>query len=266
MSIVVRDSGDIYFDGTNNVSVMSIFVDSASDLQGLVQYEDIYFQLGSDALDVSTGDKYRMKSNGTWILQPSDNVWQNVYTKTEIDSEIARIDSDIIGVEGDMSKLHSALNEMLNSSGKNKLQISEQTRTHNGVTFVVNSDGTVTANGTASGNAYIQIAGIPAQGGLFDGKHMLSGCPEGGSRQSYAMYAALSNYARYDYGSGVSLISTELTGNIGLVIMIYSGYTADNVVFKPMICTFADWDISTDYAPYCPTLYELYQLVKSYHP
>lgn len=85
MSIIVRDSGDIYFDGTHNVSVMSIFVDSAADLTGLVQYEGIYFQLGSDALDVSTGDKYRMKSDGTWVLQPSDNAWENVYTKTEID-------------------------------------------------------------------------------------------------------------------------------------------------------------------------------------
>jgi len=92
MSIIVRDSGDIYFDGTNNVSVMSIFVDSAADLSGLVQYEDIHFLLGSDALDVSTGNKYRMKSDGTWVLQP-DNMWQNVYTKQEIDSMIYLHDS-----------------------------------------------------------------------------------------------------------------------------------------------------------------------------
>lgn len=94
MSIIVRDSGDIYFDGTNNVSVMSIFVDSAADLSGLVQYEDIHFLLGSDALDVSTGNKYRMKSDGTWVLQP-DNMWQNVYTKQEIDAMITDVDSDI---------------------------------------------------------------------------------------------------------------------------------------------------------------------------
>lgn len=92
MSIIVRDSGDIYFDGTNNVSVMSIFVDSAADLSGLVQYEDIHFLLGSDALDVSTGNKYRMKSDGTWVLQP-DNMWQNVYTKQEIDSMVYLHDS-----------------------------------------------------------------------------------------------------------------------------------------------------------------------------
>lgn len=96
MSIIVRDSGDIYFDGTNNVSVMSIFVDSAADLSGLVQYEDIHFLLGSDALDVSTGNKYRMKSDGTWVLQP-DNMWQNVYTKQEIDAIIASQDAKIYG-------------------------------------------------------------------------------------------------------------------------------------------------------------------------
>ena len=115
MSVIVRDSGDIYFDGTNNVSVMSIFVDSAADLSGLTQYEDIHFQLGSDALDVSTGNKYRMKSDGTWVLQP-DNMWQNVYTKNEVDNIVADIDADI-------SDLHSGLSDVINSGGKNKIPV-----------------------------------------------------------------------------------------------------------------------------------------------
>jgi hypothetical protein len=43
--------------------------------------------------------------------------------------------------------------------------------------------------------------------------------------------------------------------------MIYAGYTADNVVFKPMICKAADYLVSPEYVPYCPTMPELYQMI-----
>ena len=264
--ITMKQSYEIEYDGTHNVCRMEIYADTAADLTGLDNLDGVYFLAGSSAYDISTGDTYMMNTSGTWILQPSANQFENVYKKTEVDNIVSDINADIADNENDISKLHSAVNEILLSGGKNKLQITATDRTHNGVTFTVNADGTITANGTATANAYIPIANIPAQGGLFDGAHMMSGSPPGGSRQSYAMYAALSNYARYDYGSGVSLIPTELTGSIGIVIMVYAGYTAENVIFKPMISTFSDWDISTDFAPYCPTLAELYALVKSYHP
>ena len=266
MSATLKAAHDIENDGSHNVAICEIFVDTAADLAGLDHLEDVYFLQGSEATDIDTGDKYLMKSNGTWQKQPSGSAFENVYTKSEVDSIVSDINLDIIDAENDISKIHNAVNELLLNGGKNKLQITATDRVHNGITFTVNADGTVTANGTATANAYIQIAAVPAQGGLFDGAHMLSGSPPGGSRQSYAMYAELSDYARYDYGSGVSLIPTELTGSINIIIMIYSGYTADNVIFKPMISTFADWNISTEFAPYCPTLAELYALVKSYHP
>lgn len=41
----------------------------------------------------------------------------------------------------------------------------------------------------------------------------------------------------------------------------------DTVTFdRAMICDKVLWDISPTYTPYCPTLAELYALVKSYHP
>ena len=158
-------------------------------------------------------------------------------------------------------KLQAAVTSMVNSGAKNRLKLTASSRTHNGITFTVGDDGTVTANGTATANAYIQAAAVPGDSELFDGSYRLCGCPTGGSRETYAQYMALSNYARYDYGESVSLIPTGLTGNVGLVIMIYAGYTAENVVFKPMICKASEYLISPEYVPYCPTMQELYQMI-----
>ncbi len=157
--------------------------------------------------------------------------------------------------------MRTAEMHQINSGAKNRLKLTAVSRTHNGITFTVGDDGTVTASGTATANAYIQLAAIPPDGGLFDGTYRLSGCPEGGSRSTYALYAAAGDYARYDYGQSVSLTPAALSGNINIIMMIYAGATVENVVFKPMICSSADWAISHDYVPYCPTMPELYQMI-----
>ena len=92
MSVLIDKCGDVYYDGTHNVSLMVVFVDSASDLSGLVSVESIYFQLGSKATDVSTGDVYRCDSNGVWHLQPSESIQLDLtgyYTSAETDALLA---------------------------------------------------------------------------------------------------------------------------------------------------------------------------------
>ena len=207
--------------------------------------------------------KYGIVINMVQPSLPTPLITQKL-NKLKSDYEDVKI--NVTNLQSQQSKDTAALINLINSGAKNRLKINASNRTHNGITFTVNSDGTVTANGTATANAYIQVASIPADSELFDGSYRLCGCPTGGSRQSYAQYAALSSYARYDYGESVSLIPTGLTGNVGIIIMIYSGYTANNVVFKPMVCKEADYLVSPEYAQYCPTLPELYALIKSYHP
>lgn len=252
MSVIVRDSGDIYFDGTNNVSVMSIFVDSTADLQGLTEYEDVHFQLGSDALDVSTGNKYRMLSNGTWVLQP-DNMWQNVYTKAEIDDIVADIDA--LDAKQTLALVH-----LINESGKNRVNPTVTTQTVSGITWTVNTDGTITANGTATANSYVTIQVLPADY-VFDGNYFLSGCPSGGGSASYALYVARGSYTKYDYGDGVVLSSSTDGLNKNLIAIVYSGQTVTDLTFKPMICKKVYWDITHAYTSYCPTLPELYAMM-----
>lgn len=155
-------------------------------------------------------------------------------------------------------------NVIANLGAKNLLQYNGYgTGAENGVTYVINSDGTITVNGTPQGTSpsYIELKlnGNAANAARFcDGNHILSGCPEGGSDSTYRMYAARSTYSRFDYGNGVLLTATTLT-DVRLVIYIANGYTANNLVFKPMI---RRAEITDDtYVPYAPTNRELYEMI-----
>lgn len=135
----------------------------------------------------------------------------------------------------------------------------------NGVTFTVNSDGTVSTSGTAgNGGAYctLTLGGTYETDQVYierfcDGNHWLAGCPAGGNYSSgYSMYAASGSYNVIDTGNGVLLTSTATT-NIRIVIMIRQGTNSNGLVFKPMICTLDDWGVSHETVPYAKSNYEL---------
>lgn len=119
--------------------------------------------------------------------------------------------------------------------GKNLLSPKWQVGTGTGITFTVNSDGSVTANGTASGdNTFI----IPKPDMLADTPLILNGCPSGGSGTTYFMqYTNEVDNAYNDFGSGVNITKFNYTtyANAKIVIKIKSGQTVNNLVFKPMI-------------------------------
>ena len=99
--------------------------------------------------------------------------------------------------------------------------------TSNGVTFVVNDDGSITVNGTATADAYFNFANAK----LLKGTYCISGCPSGGSTTTY--YLVLRGYD-FDMGKGASFtVKTSWSNNYQ--IMIKSGYTANNLVFRPQL-------------------------------
>ncbi len=61
-----------------------IAADTAADLPA--NTTERVFILGTFATAIDTGDTYKINSSGAWILQPSANAWENVYTKFEIDN------------------------------------------------------------------------------------------------------------------------------------------------------------------------------------
>ena len=137
----------------------------------------------------------------------------------------------------------------------------------NGVTFTVNSDGSVTANGTASDSIMYNINNPFT---LETGKtYKWTGCPRGGTRSTATnptyktllavYYSDNTNTIVNDYGDGVKFtVSDKIITRWEVRIDIFNGYTCNNVVFKPMITT-ADMPNSdyNHYVPYAMTNREL---------
>ena len=144
--------------------------------------------------------------------------------------------------------------------GKNKFdfQIASPTKTENGITFTVNDDGSVTMNGTATGQS--QIYWMMAADDVHQFSGMLLDCfPEAvpgvgvlleGERAPYTSYAVQTS------GSSTPVtISSSIEGNenyANLIIRVVSGTTISNKKVYPMI---RPVDSQSGYAPYsniCP--------------
>lgn len=115
---------------------------------------------------------------------------------------------------------------------------SESPVTHNGITFTTNSDGTITANGTATGKSNFYLISSDGGGALPLGEVFLSGCPSGGGTLTYGIQCF--NYdgaggIKKDTGDGTGFTLTHVTDGFNIVIYVYSGVTLSNVVFKPML-------------------------------
>lgn len=120
------------------------------------------------------------------------------------------------------------------TTGKNLLPYpySYDTKSTNGVDIVVNTDGSILINGTATAGISFHLATtltLPA------GEYVLSGCPSGGGLEKYRIYFS-DNVTKTvaDYGSQSTFTLAEaFTGQV--VIQIFSGVTLNSLMFYPMI-------------------------------
>ena len=164
----------------------------------------------------------------------------------------------------------SALVELVDGGAKNRLPFNglaviramntggtwvDNAYTWNGVTFTINSDFSVTVEGTATGGNAVLVLSQTGGFSIEEGNWVLSGCPEGGSGTSYNISIA---GTVSDTGN-----TAEFTAATSKLVRIYiiSGTTADGLIFKPMICSKAEWDISQAYQPYRPSYQELYECI-----
>lgn len=118
----------------------------------------------------------------------------------------------------------------------------------NGMTYTVNTDGSVTVSGTATATHSFYIAT-----GSFDSEKdiILTGCPAGGSAETYCL--ELANYALKDTGSGIAKIGCLIYNTR---ILIQNGTAISTpITFRPMIRLASDFDAT--YAPYAKTNREL---------
>ena len=272
MSAIIKEIYLQEYDTATQIRTVraDIICDAIADLPSGGIMDDYKLDIGSRAKVIADGSEWEIQSTGSWVRQPNRmqlDLAGYATTQELIDGLDGKVDT--AAYTAGQAVQDSLINYAINTGAKNLLSYNGYASVAtNGVTYTINADDTIAVNGTPLGSSpsyiEIQLNGNAVNIARFcDGLHILSGCPAGGSDTSYRMYAARGVYSRFDYGDGVLLTETALT-DVRLVIYIANGYTANNLIFKPMI---RRSDITDDtYQPYAPTNRELYELIKSYHP
>lgn len=129
-------------------------------------------------------------------------------------------------------------------SGKNLLDNTATTKTSNGITFTVNSDKTVLADGTNDTSANSSL--VINRYDLSPGTYILNGCPSGGASNTYRLAiqetGSYSILGSIDIGNGSGEFTIDTTTNVQIAIFIQKGLMVNNLLFKPMLrkATIAD--------------------------
>lgn len=135
----------------------------------------------------------------------------------------------------------------------NMLPNNATTQVINGITFTVNDDGSVTANGTATENTILYVDSS-TRASYKDGAYKLSGCPSGGSTSTYCLRINPNTGSNiYDIGDG-TLATITSSNPIRFEIVIFNGTTVSNLTFKPMLTVPS---YNGDYVPYAKSNKEL---------
>ena len=169
--------------------------------------------------------------------------------------------------------LHGYDSPWVGGAGKNKLPLvladiktdntagtwSGNKYTNNGVEWeiVTDEDGNVTeivANNLATGNSVLYVKRKPQL--EENTNYILNGCPANGSNSTYRM--AYSNQVNQDYsdtGNGVTFQKFDYVTypNSAVFCVVYNGYTANNIKFKPMARLATESDPTFEpYSNICP--------------
>jgi hypothetical protein len=148
----------------------------------------------------------------------------------------------------------AALIELVDSGAKNLLKISGTSKTVNGITFTVNSDGSISVSGTASSDTDA-VFNLTENLNLQSGSYVFSpGFPNGSSGSTFFCDIFDSGYSNRSIAYQERSIP-DTTKIIRLIVA--RGYTANNITLFPMVCTAANRQISAAFVPYRPSYQEL---------
>ena len=121
----------------------------------------------------------------------------------------------------------------------------QMSATHNGVTFTVNDDGTVTANGTAEGGTASIIIGSFRNNPFPAGTYTMSGVPTNGTYMNFSGDVNAQLFGTVS--KSLTFTITEGQSQNVLTCCVSNGTTVENVVFKPML---EKGTVATPYTPY----------------
>lgn len=160
----------------------------------------------------------------------------------------------------ELTKQVAPIDDMNNILGaKNLLPNKATTQVVNGITYTVNEDGSITADGTATSDASLYLAGVQSFGlyNLKKGQYILSDGNNGYSNEIYMQIhkyeSPYTSYGGTRYGTKTFTLSEDV--NVVARIFIANGVTVSNLTFKPMIRPASIKDDT--YVPYVLTNREL---------
>ena len=183
----------------------------------------------------------------------------------DTDYEVADdITSQLSSVNSALSNTNTALgNEVATRTklgGHNLLPNEATTQTINGVTFTVNNDGSITANGTCNGEGTAFTIKVKPK--LEDDvQYILTGCPKNSG--AILFYSSNVDVVYNDYGDGVQFTKLNYTTYPSASVGIYvpNGTTLNDAIFKPMIRLASDTDDT--FQPYSMTNQEITPYVQA---
>lgn len=248
------------------IEVSSMPTASASNVGKVLIY------IGATTSTYTSGQSYQSTlEDGNYIWKPtsissvdaSDVVYDNQTSGLTATDSQAAIDE----LASQNQTLTNNVSVLAENGAVNLLPNNAVTKTINGITFTVNSDGTVTLNGTATATTefplYTNTDGSPQ---LVGKPVKMSGCPSGGGSSTYRLQAYRvaaadgSTGTVSDDGDGVEFrwLNNGSGTKAVVKILVYSGQTVSNLTFKPMITVPS---YNGDYVPYAKSNRELTDIV-----
>lgn len=153
-------------------------------------------------------------------------------------SIVCEVEGTAIGISDASNRTLKGLtvygkSEQYKTTGKNLLENIATTQTVSGVALTVNSDGSITANGTATANFSITLGKDII---LPSGDYIVSGGKETNARIEFrAAKPDGSTTGGNDVGSGVNVTITDDVVSSKVTLVIKSGTVFNNYTFYPMI-------------------------------
>ena len=179
---------------------------------------------------------------------------------TPTSAQLAAMNSGI--TEEDVTQIGVNENNILSlykSGSANILKNTAQSQTVGGVTFTMNADGTITANGTKTDNEWLYLS---TGNSLKAGTYVLSsGGVIGDDKLVIVTTGNTLGTAIMTTNTATGIYERELTqdySGLYYAIRIASGTVCDNLTFKPMLCEKNVYEaINGEFQPYAMTNAEI---------
>lgn len=212
-----------------NVCAYSDSRTNHATLSNLTVYE---LQEGTEDLS-----NYVQKSLTAGLLKNDGTVDTDTFVKTSNTAGLLKNDGTVdTTTYASEAGTESLINSTVGWTGKNELEVTLQSQSKNGLTITRNSDASISIYGTATAETWLEINGSALQNLLPAGNYIASGCPDGGSSSTYAIYAT-GNIAKWILADTPITIASGSASYFDIIVKngVNMGTVDNPTVFYPMI-------------------------------